>query len=148
MLAGLTRTVASFPTMHPQKSPKVASVQNSLEKTDMKLPIDRFSSNSFFSEKSTSNVEVAQTPRRKERQKHRPSTPSLEKRFNTQVDNSLHEPLNNWATSDFVEWADMTTDDSAPSRSDVTIDVKPLPKLRLDLMPAPREEDEDESSAI
>ncbi len=33
------------------------------------------------------------------------------------------------------------------SRQPVTVEVKPLPKIRLSLMPAPREEDEEESSS-
>lgn len=32
------------------------------------------------------------------------------------------------------------------TRNPVTVEVKPLPKIRLDLCPVPREEDEDEDS--
>merc|ERR1712238_311740 len=34
-----------------------------------------------------------------------------------------------------------------PPSNGYSIEVKPLPKIRLDLMPAPREEDEDEHSS-
>jgi hypothetical protein len=35
-----------------------------------------------------------------------------------------------------------------PPRNPVTVEVKPLPKIRLDLLPVPREEDEEEDSSI
>lgn len=64
---------------------------------------------------------------------------------------------NHWANKkNFTEWgsdnlSDMPMDDQArsfhPTSQNITIDVKPLPKIRLDLMPSPREEDEDNMSA-
>ena len=68
-----------------------------------------------------------------------------------QADTFPDAPTQQWATSDFDEWDNAFSDmpkDENPSNSNVTIDVKPLPKLRLDLMPAPREEDEDDVSTI
>lgn len=96
------------------------------------------------------------TPRRREMKpkndkNDRPSTPSFTKHNGNQIDNFLGRPSHQWATSEFFEWdeafADMPTDD-VHSNVNVTIDVKPLPKLRLDLMPAPREEDEDNISSL
>lgn len=53
-----------------------------------------------------------------------------------------------WGSDDF---SDMPKDNyerpSQSSSQNITIDVKPLPKIRLDLMPSPREEDEDNMSA-
>jgi len=90
------------------------------------------------------NKEV-RTPRRPKSQ-DRPSTPSVYKT----VEKSIVQPMQQWATADFEEWngpfADMPTD--KPTTSKMNIDVKPLPKLRLDLMPAPREEDEDNISTM
>jgi hypothetical protein len=99
---------------------------------------------------------VVQTPKRRDSKEkkdanHRPSTPSFGKHNSDQKDNFLGRPAHQWATSDFVEWDDTFADmpmDDIHTKSNVTIDVKPLPKLRLDLMPAPREEDEDNISAI
>jgi hypothetical protein len=41
--------------------------------------------------------------------------------------------------ADFEEWTPFEDNENKPA---MTIDVKPLTKLRLDLMPAPKEEDE------
>lgn len=64
---------------------------------------------------------------------------------------------NHWANKKhFTEWgsddfSDMPKDNYVrsfqSSSQNITIDVKPLPKIRLDLMPSPREEDEDNMSA-
>ena len=81
----------------------------------------------------------------------RPSTPSMGRQIGGQAEKNADAPTQQWATSDFDEWDDAFSDmpkDETPSNSNVTIDVKPLPKLRLDLMPAPREEDEDDISTI
>jgi hypothetical protein len=43
--------------------------------------------------------------------------------------------------------SDFPADETQNNNNPVTIEVKPLPKIRLSLMPAPREEDEEESSA-
>lgn len=40
------------------------------------------------------------------------------------------------------------SDDQEESNAQRTIQVKPLPKIRLSLMPAPREEDEENSSSV
>lgn len=74
---------------------------------------------------------------------------------NSQDSNDGNTDSNDWANKkDFSEWnefSDMPMDDHArssqPTSQNITIDVKPLPKIRLDLMPAPREEDEDNMSA-
>lgn len=62
-----------------------------------------------------------------------------------------------WANKkDFQEWGSNDFTDMPMDRDfkkvpqvsqNITIDVKPLPKIRLDLMPSPREEDEDNMSA-
>jgi hypothetical protein len=69
-------------------------------------------------------------------------------------DSNENTDSNDWANKkDFSEWnafSDMPMDDHTrsfePTSQNITIDVKPLPKIRLDLMPAPREEDEDNMS--
>ena len=89
--------------------------------------------------------------RRKKDVVERPTTPSLVKHSSDQKDNFLGRPSHQWATSDFVEWDEAFSEmpmDNIHSNVNMTIDVKPLPKLRLDLMPAPREEDEDNISSI
>jgi Phage tail sheath protein FI len=119
---------------------------------EMLSPVDEFSSSRSPSWDSLFNLtETFQTPTRRDYKgkkdaNDRPSTPSFGKQKDDQKDNFLGRPSHQWATSDFVEWDDAFADmpmDDMHLKSNVTIDVKPLPKLRLDLMPAPREEDED-----
>jgi len=126
---------------------------------------ERPSSNPSFVQPKTEAIKTPQRPE-VQRKQERPSTPSVLKDTADQKDNFKAQPVQQW--SDFVEWddafADMPMDESfgdipmdedfgdipmdeSPA-SNRTIDVKPLPKLRLDLMPAPREEDEDEVSAM
>lgn len=45
------------------------------------------------------------------------------------------------------DFADFSNFDDIP-RNPVTVEVKPLPKIRLDLCPVPREEDEEEDSSV
>jgi len=102
---------------------------------------------------SNAQFQPQQTPRKREVKQRidRPSTPSMGRQIGGQAEKNADAPTQQWATSDFDEWDDAFSDmpkDETPSNSNVTIDVKPLPKLRLDLMPAPREEDEDDISTI
>jgi len=46
------------------------------------------------------------------------------------------------------EFAELSNYDNSAPRNPVTVEVKPLPKIRLDLLPVPREEDEEEDSLI
>lgn len=46
------------------------------------------------------------------------------------------------------EFAELSNYDNSAPQNPVTVEVKPLPKIRLDLLPVPREEDEEEDSSI
>ena len=74
--------------------------------------------------------------------KERPSTPSVRiidsRLLNSTPSNGPIQPTDN-------EFADFSSFDDMP-RNPVTVEVKPLPKIRLDLCPVPREEDEEEKS--
>lgn len=83
---------------------------------------------------SVSNGAAVTTPPRKLKmtsdKTQRPPTPSMEQRMQHEIDRPQSKFIN--STDDtFVE-------NSCP----IKIDVKPLPKIRLDLMPSPREADE------
>ena len=150
MLAGLKKIVAAYPTSNdasPRKPQEPAiSNMNSLKNAPPSpqfsadgWPIDAFDNQSIDSTRTPQNME-------RHRNNDRPATPSIGRHFV-----SAEDPIDNvdktWATKDFDEWADMPMDDDLPTRSNATIDVKPLPKLRLDLMPAPLEVDEDDISS-
>ena len=90
-------------------------------------------------------AEGSKTPPREEKKKRdhtaRPSTPAMKQRMNNQVNapdtfrsRSIVGPLN----KDFASSPEEKSD-AIP----IKIDVKPLPKIRLDLMPSPREIDEE-----
>jgi len=88
------------------------------------------------------------SPRRRQHSKmqERPSTPSMHRIDSKSVGMSEKSPpqQNIDAIDDF---ADFTNFDDIP-RNPVTVEVKPLPKIRLDLCPVPREEDEEEDSSV
>jgi len=142
---------------HSVSSKSSSDYNKEYSRQEILSPVNEFPSNHTPSWGGASNQTVGiQTPKRRESKEkkennNRPSTPSFVKYNDNQKDNFLGRPGHQWATSDFVEWddafADMPMDDTQ-AKANVTIDVKPLPKLRLDLMPAPREEDEDNISAI
>jgi len=72
----------------------------------------------------------------------RPSTPSV-RIIDSRLLSSM--PSNGPAQPSDNEFADFSSFDGMP-RNPVTVEVKPPPKIRLDLCPVPREEDEDEKS--
>ncbi|KAL7543404.1 LOW QUALITY PROTEIN: hypothetical protein ACHAXR_012821, partial [Thalassiosira sp. AJA248-18] len=92
------------------------------------------------------------SPRRQQQiEKQRPSTPSVRKIDSKTVgmptmptNSPPPQPMINPTTDDF---ADFSNFDDIP-RNPVTVEVKPLPKMRLDLCPVPREEDEEEDSSV
>ena len=73
-----------------------------------------------------------ETPHRRKQNHDRAATPSVFSKNN----NMNHEQE---LYADFEEWTPFEDNENKPA---MTIDVKPLTKLRLDLMPAPKEEDE------
>ena len=78
----------------------------------------------------------------------RPSTPSILDRGNTRVAKKVPQFLK---ASPFLDngFDSMLFNDNGDQdvmASPMTVEVKPLPKIRLCLLPAPREEDEEESS--
>ena len=73
-----------------------------------------------------------ETPHRRKQPHERAPTPSVFSKRN----NLHHEQT---FEANFEEWTPFEDDES---KQTMTIDVKPLTKLRLDLMPAPKEEDE------
>ena len=81
------------------------------------------------------------TPPRQQKKKTdhsaRPATPSMKQRMN----NEVVEPKSKFIVDlPNDEFADFPKDPS--NACPIKIDVKPLPKIRLDLMPSPREVDE------
>ena len=79
----------------------------------------------------------------------RPSTPSLQleipnpdksKRLSSKAKAAPH-------MNDFAPVPDLDEEPSSLPKEPVLIEVKPLPKIRLSLMPSPREEDEDNDSS-
>ena len=93
---------------------------------------------------SPSTPKRHQQPQRDQTQE-RPSTPSV-RTINRQTVGGLPEkappqPI----LQDTGDFADFSNFDDIP-RNPVTVEVKPLPKIRLDLCPVPLEEDEEEGS--
>ena len=74
--------------------------------------------------------------------KERPNTPSV-RNIDSRLLNTM--PTNGPIQPTEDEFADFSSFDDMP-RNPVTVEVKPLPKIRLDLCPVPREEDEEEKS--
>jgi hypothetical protein len=75
----------------------------------------------------------------------RPSTPSMRNiDSKTQYQPSKITP--NILMPQVDEFADFSSFDIT-SKNPVTVEVKPLPKIRLDLCPVPREEDEEEDGS-
>jgi len=74
-----------------------------------------------------------------------PSTPSMQSNDSKTVGMPKLLPLQqNIPEDDFADFANL---DDIP-RNPVTVEVKPLPKIRLDLCPVPREEDEEEDGSV
>ncbi len=83
------------------------------------------------------------TPARRLQQSNkleRPSTPSLRT-----IGHSPQPPSQPDLNAD--EFANFPDFDDIP-KNPVTVEVKPLPKIRLDLLPVPREEDEEEDNSL
>jgi len=92
------------------------------------------------------------SPRRQQQsqkqEQERQSTPSM-RRVDSKTVGPSHKPppqqnINAAMDDDF---ADFSNFDDIP-RNPVTVEVKPLPKMRLDLCPVPREEDEEEDGSV
>ena len=93
---------------------------------------------------NSSTAPIIIAPRRPQQQiqsHERPSTPSMRT-----IDSKTlpKRPPQQEINDDF---SDFSSFGGAP-RNPVTVEVKPLPKIRLDLLPVPREEDEEEDSSI
>ncbi len=77
--------------------------------------------------------------------------PSMSKKIDSKALNALNVDEvpqrrdDNLQLDEMDEFATLSNFDNI-SRNPVTVEVKPLPKIRLDLCPVPREEDEDEDS--
>ena len=87
---------------------------------------------------------VPMTPRtQKQKQENteetiRPPTPSMKQRISHEID----KPLTSTISPPDESFSDYTNEMS--TTGPIKIDVKPLPKIRLDLMPSPREVDEED----
>jgi lipid-binding SYLF domain-containing protein len=79
------------------------------------------------------------------------NTSSMSKKIDSKVLNALtvdevpQRRDDNVQGDEMDDFANFSNFDNIP-RNPVTVEVKPLPKIRLDLCPVPREEDEDEDS--
>lgn len=81
---------------------------------------------------------------RKDNAQERPSTPSI-RQIETKpskIANKLHHDSQNIPADNFADFSQL---DAVPKKPTL-VEVKPLPKIRLDLCPVPREEDEEEES--
>jgi hypothetical protein len=83
----------------------------------------------------------------KEKWRDRPPTPSLDILDKSYFDKKPITPSR--GTSEFAPMpgGEVEDDDAHSDKKAVMIEVKPLPKIRLSLMPAPREEDEEQSGS-
>lgn len=92
----------------------------------------------------------AEPARSKSREKDRPATPSLqqvaESDPNLKRASKAERERKYLASNEFAELPIDEQEDYIKSTQPKTIEVKPLPKIRLSLMPAPREEDEENDS--
>merc|ERR1711957_1129004 len=77
----------------------------------------------------------------------RPSTPSMNTIGAKTVDVSHKKSSQQHMDAVMDDFADFSNFDDIP-RNPVTVEVKPLPKIRLDLCPVPREEDEEDESSV
>jgi len=85
------------------------------------------------------------TPQRRKKKistSDRPATPSMKERMNHQMYSDQAKPSSVPSSNDFFEMP--SEEDVEEETIPIKVDVRPLPKIRLDLMPSPREQDEDE----
>jgi hypothetical protein len=79
------------------------------------------------------------------------NTSSISKKIESKALNALNidevpqRRDDNVQVEEMDDFANFSNFDNIP-RNPVTVEVKPLPKIRLDLCPVPREEDEEEDS--
>ena len=80
----------------------------------------------------------------------RPSTPAMHRIDSKSLAQSSIKPKSSSQQNGYTpvdDFADFTNFDATP-KNPITVEVKPLPKIRLDLCPVPREEDEEEDSSV
>jgi len=149
------RNTSVSPRRHP--GPSITSFDSVLASRNAaynstsprRLPVtNRSSPSSGFNGASNAIPANQRSPNRSQQRQtqERPSTPSMRRIDSNTVGISQPKsmPQSNVNTDD--EFADFNNFEDVP-RNPVTVEVKPLPKIRLDLCPVPREEDEEDSSA-
>ena len=135
-------TITSFKDVLP-------SGKNNKENSTAPRPIpgNRSSSSRVNGSTATTIPPSQLSPRRPQKQtQERPSTPSMR----TIDKKTIGVPQPKAPSQSIVEndeFADFKNFEDVP-RNPVTVEVKPLPKIRLDLCPVPREEDEEELSSV
>jgi len=91
---------------------------------------------------------ILSTPRRPQHSQLRPSTPTMRTISSKTTPIIPKQSLSQQHDFNNNEFAELSNYDNSAPRNPVTVEVKPLPKIRLDLLPVPREEDEEEDSLI
>jgi len=136
LMSGFLSVVDGFPNSGLSSMPissrnKSSSLSNPFPRTEpSKMSPNR---------KKSGLVSLEDVMREKQMERHRPPTPSVP----IAKPSTPQRPSSAQNTNEF----DSPGDEMNSRDPGVTIEVKPLPKIRLSLMPAPREEDEDETSS-
>ena len=134
-----SRSQAGAPSPSSKSQSSITSFKDVLPATEAKK-----STPPRQSQHNNSSYQSPKRPTSKQLFQERPSTPSVHT-ITSKTVSTEHKasPQNIVPIEEFADFDDGF--DDIP-RNPVTVEVKPLPKIRLDLCPAPREEDEEESS--
>ena len=144
---GSTRTSSASPRRSQAGSQSITSFKDVLpgsnNATDNSTTVPRQTQ----SARVNGNANNSTTSQQKQSQRQeRPSTPSMRTIDSKAV--GVPQPRPPLPLED--EFADFKrfAEDVPPTNNPVTVEVKPLPKIRLDLCPVPREEDEEENDSV
>jgi len=153
----------SSQTLATQRNPAVTSPTSSItsfkdmmESKGSPAPKSQYSSDTSSAPRSSSSQQaVPRSPAHKAwssaEAKPVKEKPSMNKKIDSKALNALNVDEvaqrrdDNLQLDEMDDFASFSNFDNIP-RNPVTVEVKPLPKIRLDLCPVPREEDEDEDS--
>jgi hypothetical protein len=138
-MSGFLTVVNGFPNSGMNGMPMPSRTKSSSLHSPFPRTEPSRSNNLSPNRKKSGLVSLEDVMRERQMERIRPLTPSLP------VPNSKTSPQPSRIprSNDF----DAPGDEMNVGDSGVTIEVKPLPKIRLSLMPAPREEDEEDVSS-
>jgi hypothetical protein len=149
-LAPQPRASQAGPVAPSSKGNSITSFNDVLSGNNKSLPRSKSPSSRTSSAKSSiTPPSILSTPRRPQQQSQlRPSTPAMRTISSKTTPIIPKQTLSQQHDFNNNEFAELSNYENSAPRNPVTVEVKPLPKIRLDLLPVPREEDEEEDSSI